>query len=192
MRKALIFGFGALVGGMTLSAQVSQQQLGPQVAGLHEDVRILAQQVGSMALRIEQLERDNARLRSATAGIDTTYATVAQLNAAVADLNRAIRSGDAAAREQSAAAVTELAKQTNAAIDSVARGMAARPAVQTTFTDDFPKQGLSYVIQRGDTLSSIAARFKSTVKDIQNANRITDPTKIQVGQSLFIPGADSE
>jgi len=191
MRKAFLFGMLAFGSGALLPAQSTPQQLGSQVAGLHEDVRILAAQVGAMALRVEQLERENAQLRSATNGLYTTYATVAQLNEAVADLNRAIRTGDSASRDQAVSAIKELAAQTNAAIDSVAKGMAARPAIKTEFSDDFPKQGLTYTIQRGDTLSSIATRFKSTVKDIQNANRITDPTKIQVGQALFIPSTES-
>lgn len=170
-------------------AQVPSPNLGGQVAGLREDVRILVQRVGELTLRVEQLERDNAALMKATDGLNETYATVAQLNAAVADLNQAMRSGDNATRSQAAKAIEELARQTNAAVDSVAKGMAARAAISTpSFTNDFPKEGVSYTVQKGDTLSSIAARFKSTVKDIQNANRITDPTKVQVGQTLFIPG----
>ncbi|HEX2100078.1 MAG TPA: LysM domain-containing protein, partial [Candidatus Synoicihabitans sp.] len=107
----------------------------------------------------------------------------------VADLNRAIKAGDAAAREQAASAIKELARQTNAAVDSVAKGQASRPTVRTTFSDDFPKEGITYTVQRGDTLSSIAAKFKASVKDIQNANRLSDAGNIQVGQNLFIPGA---
>lgn len=189
MLKAALFGVvGALVAA-TAAAQTGSSSIGMEVAGLREDVRILVQRVGELSLRVEQLERENATLRQATSGLDNTYATVAQLNGAVADLNRAIKSGDAAAREQAAAAIKELARQTNAAVDSIARGAAARPAIQTNFSDDFPKEGVTYTIQRGDTLSSIAGRFGASVKDIVNANKISDPTRIQVGQALFIPGA---
>jgi LysM repeat protein len=172
-----------------VGAQGVSQNIGGQVAGLREDVRILVQRVGELTLRVEQLERENARLLRATEGLDGTYATVAQLNEAVAELSQAIATGDSTSQAKAASAIQELAKQTNAAVDSVAKGMAARPAITTPdFTDDFPKQGLSYTVQKGDTLSSIAARFKTTVRHIQNANRIVDPTKIQVGQTLFIPG----
>lgn len=182
----ITFGFSSLVSGQSMN-----QNIGSQVAGLREDVRILAQRVGEMSLRIEQLERENAALMRSTDGMETTYATVAQLNEAVAELNRSVSSGDATSQTKAAQAIEELARQTNAAVDSIAKGMAARPAITApTFTDNFPKQGLSYTIQKGDTLSSIAARFRSTVKDIQNANRIVDPTKIQVGQTLFIPGGE--
>lgn len=174
-----------------VSGQSMNQNIGSQVAGLREDVRLLVQRVGEMSLRIEQLERENAALMRSTDGLESTYATVSQLNEAVAELNRSISNGDNTSQAQAAKAIQELARQTNAAVDSVAKGMAARPAVtEPTFDGNFPKEGLSYTIQKGDTLSSIASRFKSTVRNIQNANRIVDPTKIQVGQTLFIPGGE--
>jgi LysM repeat protein len=48
-------------------------------------------------------------------------------------------------------------------------------------------QSRSYVIQRGDTLLSIARRFGLTVKQLQQANNITNPDKIYPGQTLVIP-----
>jgi LysM repeat protein len=67
--------------------------------------------------------------------------------------------------------------------------MATRQPVNTIFTEDYPKEGVSYTVQRGDTLSSIAQKHGARVADIVNANKITDPTRIQVGQTLFIPAA---
>jgi LysM repeat protein len=188
MLKAAFFALAGLAVPAVALAQVGSS-LPMEVAGLREDVRALVQRVGELSLRVEQLERENAQLRQATSGLDATYATAAQLNAAVADLNRAIRAGDAATREQTTTAIRELARQTNTAIDSVAKGAATRAPVQTTFSEDFPREGVSYTVQRGDTLSSIASKFGSTVRDIQNANKISDPRNIQVGQTLFIPGA---
>jgi LysM repeat protein len=48
-------------------------------------------------------------------------------------------------------------------------------------------QGRSYVVQRGDTLLSIARRFGLTVKQLQAANNISNPDRIAVGQKLIIP-----
>jgi LysM repeat protein len=53
-----------------------------------------------------------------------------------------------------------------------------RPAGETT-----------YVIQRGDTLAKIAARYGVTVKQITDLNGIKNPNMIVVGQKLRIPGA---
>jgi LysM repeat protein len=48
-------------------------------------------------------------------------------------------------------------------------------------------QGRSYVVQKGDTLLSIARRYGLTVKQLQAANNIADPDKIFPGQTLVIP-----
>ena len=44
-----------------------------------------------------------------------------------------------------------------------------------------------YVVQRGDTLSSLAEEFGTTVEEIMAANRLTDPNTLQAGQTLIIP-----
>lgn len=49
-----------------------------------------------------------------------------------------------------------------------------------------PGTKITYTIQPGDTLASIASKFNSTTEDIQKQNNITDPNKIQVGQQLTV------
>jgi LysM repeat protein len=46
---------------------------------------------------------------------------------------------------------------------------------------------ISYVIQVGDTLGSIAIQFDVSVEALQAANGIDDPTTLQIGQELIIP-----
>jgi LysM repeat protein len=48
---------------------------------------------------------------------------------------------------------------------------------------------MEYVVQRGDTLSSIAARFGTTYQAIAQANNIRNVNLIFVGQRLQIPSA---
>ena len=64
---------------------------------------------------------------------------------------------------------------------------AAQPASAQTPT---PSSGPIYIIQPGDTLSSIADRFNVTLTDLMSANDITDPNTIQAGQQLVIPGLE--
>jgi len=44
-----------------------------------------------------------------------------------------------------------------------------------------------YIVQPGDTIWSIAARFNTTVEAIAIANRLINPNFIYVGQKLIIP-----
>ena len=50
--------------------------------------------------------------------------------------------------------------------------------------------GGSYTVQPGDTLSAIAAKYRTTVGDIVRLNpEITNPDMIDVGQVIKLPGA---
>ena len=46
----------------------------------------------------------------------------------------------------------------------------------------------SYTVKTGDTLSSIARRHKVTTSDLMSWNKITDPTKLGIGEVLTIKG----
>ena len=48
---------------------------------------------------------------------------------------------------------------------------------------------VTYVVQRGDTLYSIARRYGTTVQAIATLNRIVNPARIFVGQRLTIYGS---
>jgi LysM repeat protein len=163
-----------------------------ELANLREDIRGLTQRVGELSLRVEQLQRENSQLRQESQGSNQNYVTLTQLNTAIADLNANIRTATANSKnetlQQVGVQMEKLAKQTNAAIESLAKGMATRPAVQTTFSDDYVKEGVSYTVQKGDTLALIAKKTGAKQQDIINANKIADPARIVVGQTLFIPG----
>lgn len=177
---------GALM--LLLAVGASAQMERAELAALRQDVMLLTQRVGELTMTVEQLTRENSALQDKT---NRSYATVEQLNKAIADVNRTLQAelGDQK-REiltQVAGQMEKLGKQTNAALDALAKSQATRPVVQTTFADDFPKEGINYTVQAGDTLAVIARKNGAKLQDIINANKIADPTKIRVGQTLFIP-----
>ena len=50
-------------------------------------------------------------------------------------------------------------------------------------------QGITYVVQAGDTLSGIATKFGTTVANLVSLNNISDPNLIYVGQVLKLPSS---
>jgi LysM repeat protein len=173
-----------------------------EIADLHEDVRGLNQRLDELTLRVEQLEHENSELRAKVAGAEGSRdsVTTAQLNSAVADLNSSIKSAVSSSRaeilEQVATQMENLAKQTNAALDSIAKtGGAAQPRppaqsppAKAAFGESYPKEGLNYTVQKGDSVGLIAKKTGAKAQDIIDANKLLDPSRIQTGQVLFVPG----
>ncbi|RIM33576.1 LysM peptidoglycan-binding domain-containing protein [Staphylococcus caprae] len=54
----------------------------------------------------------------------------------------------------------------------------------TTYTKKATK---NYVVKSGDTLSGIAVKFKTTVKELQSLNKIANADAIQIGQVIKVP-----
>ncbi|MGA0899212.1 MAG: LysM peptidoglycan-binding domain-containing protein [Luteolibacter sp.] len=57
-------------------------------------------------------------------------------------------------------------------------GGAANPTTNT----------ITYTVQRGDTLSKISKRHNVSMRSIIDANNISNPNLLRVGQMLSIPG----
>lgn len=174
-----------------------------EIADIREDIRGLNQRVGDLSLRVEQLEHENAELRSRLAAADTgrDFVTTPQLNTAVAELNATIKTAVESSRteilDHVARQMEKLAKETNAALDSLARpgptAVQARPEAQAEAAKPaagggYTKEGVNYTVVKGDTIGMIAKKTGAKAQDIIDANRLADPSRIQAGQVLFIPG----
>jgi LysM repeat protein len=181
-----------LAGGVLAATAFAQNSPQIEIANLREDVRGLTQRVGELTLRLEQLERENAELRQRSNAAGKSYASVPQLSEAVGDWARDVRATVAASKNETlqhvSAQLEKLGKQTNAALESLAKTQPPKPAAQTAFAENYPKEGVSYTVQKGDSLAGIAKKTGAKQQDIVNANKISDPSRIVVGQTLFIPG----
>ena len=186
----------ALFAGLLAATPLLAQRADPraiEMANLREDLRLLQQTVAELQASVAQLQRDNAALSSQAESGRASLVTLAQLNDALAQLRQSTEASLADQKRETlqtvAQQISKLAKETNSALAAVAKGQATRPTVATDFSDDFPKEGVTHTVQSGETLSTISKKYGVPMKNIQNANRIADPTKIMVGQSLFIPGS---
>lgn len=68
----------------------------------------------------------------------------------------------------------------------LALGANTAPAAVSTPAAQGPAE--TYIVQAGDTLFAIAVKFGTTIGALQEANDISDPGALAVGQRLIIPG----
>lgn len=170
------------------------------LANLTEDVRTLSQRLGVLQLEVEELKRENARLRSQVTELQRNDGSRQRMNEILQTLEtrmealrREFRQADEA---QKAAIIAEvnskisaLASETQRGLNSLAQAINVTPQVPTTqrFSDDFPSTGVLHTVRPGETLSGIARSHGARVSDVINANRISNPNALQVGQELVIP-----
>ena len=188
----LVFLGGAFLPFSPLQAQAPDATR-MRIASMEQDLQALSVQLRQLTLEIEQLRRENAELREVVRTRTADAITREQLNQAI----RALRTEVERAAEQRAESllaqvsrqIERLAGQTQEAMQALARSIEGQPRATPTvqFSQDFPKEGVAYTVQPGDTLSGIARRFNARVSDIQNANKISDPRQLRAGQHLFIP-----
>jgi LysM repeat protein len=186
-----MFKWSSLLSALVLAATAYGQSppTALDLANLQEDVRGLTQRVNDLNLRVEQLEHQNAAMNPPGETANPGYATLIQLNAAVAELNHSIDVATAASKSDTLDALNaqmqKLIRQVNAALG---RNRPVAGPAEAAAPADLPKIGISYVVQKGDTVELIAKKTGARAQDIIRFNQLADPSLIQVGQSLFIPG----
>lgn len=66
---------------------------------------------------------------------------------------------------------------------------APAPAPRQTATKKSSGTATTHIVEKGETLSSIAVRYKVSVASLEKANQITDERKLKAGQKLIIPAS---
>jgi LysM repeat protein len=199
MMKQFGLVLAVILGTLSILSPVSAQSdnLRVSVANLSQDVNILAQQLKTLRLEIDEIRRENTSLRaqvSAASSNQNTQSQINNLSTAIDALRREYRQADETQKQQIIAEVSRqidaLGKETQTALNTVAEAVGSAPNVSMPvhFSEDYPKTGVTYTVRGGDTLSKIARQHDSSVKDIQNANKIVDPSRdLQIGETIFIP-----
>lgn len=164
------------------------------VADLQQDMALLRREVGQLRLEVEQLRRENEELsrklkgvQSSTVGTEAVRQQVSLVKSEVGAQNESLKREIIALVKKDLEA---MAAQTNANIQKLAAAIGTRPQADlpTNFSDDYPKTGVTYTVQSGDSISRIARKMNSRIKWIQDANRIADPTRgLRVGDEIFVP-----
>ena len=186
----LAFIASVLLFSVLSNALYSQNQdIRTSVADLTQDFSALDRQVRSIQFELELL-KENQNSEPTDKAIRWLNAKILKVENELKNLRMEMAQRDRALGEQLLSKVTarldEYFKSLNQSMG--ASQMAESASQPLEFSDDYPKTGLSYEVQPGDTLSQIALKFGSTVRFIQDANQIKDPARdLRVGDTIFIP-----
>ena len=71
---------------------------------------------------------------------------------------------------------------------SPAKAAAPKPVVATTKAEPVVASSATYKVAKGDNPYKIAKKLGVTSQELLKANNIEDPTKLQIGQVLKVPG----
>ena len=166
-------------------------------AGLSQDVTMLKQQLGEIRLELERLFRVSNSLQVRLSALEqknsgSGFVSEEFFNRELASLRSEVNRLNKANKEQIVSQVSEqirvLASETEKSLQSMTGAGAAPATLQVVeFSDNYPKSGIYYKVQTGDTMSKIAKESGSRISYIINANKIPNPDRLQVGKELFIP-----
>lgn len=156
--------FSFLLMAITAGVSVSiAQEPAPTTTSNQEDIRAMRVLLEQQTLKIDALSQQVAKL---TQQLEVLHGTTpAQSQATPQPVVRA----EAAAKPE------------------------VKPVAEAPRAEPVTAPGLTHVVARGETLTSIAKHYKTSVADLLKANKIEDDRKLQIGQILIIPSPkDSE
>jgi LysM repeat protein len=160
------------------------KRLATAVAFMMAPISFLAAQEKGGPPTQGDLEAIKAELRSQDDRINRLSAEVTRLAEALKDKGIVVEKGAAAAPKASPAPKAAPASPSPSA------------TVPGTVGVDNPSPTAvggvrTHVVAKGETLIQIAKQYGVTVEDIEQLNKITDAKKLQIGQTLKIPGSSS-
>lgn len=169
-------------------------------ANLKQDIEVLRQEIGKLRIEGEALRRENANLGRKINELEKNEDLLLENYVSLNTLNERLEQFHGNLQKQTdkrrfeqidevSRQIVQLAAQTEEALNLLAQSIDNKSYFKREFefSDKYPKQGLAYTVQTGDTLSQIAKKFDATIRDIQNANKISDPTRLMAGETIFIP-----
>jgi len=134
--------------------------------------------VASAAANATPFAPATPELRRMPGDADEPLPMVGSSSPAAADPDPVVKTQTAAP-----AAPTPLVTQT-----APAKAAASKPAVATTKAEPAAPSSATYKVAKGDNPYKIAKKLGVTSQELLKANNIDDPTKLQIGQVLKVPG----
>lgn len=145
---------------------------------LREEMRRLSGRIETLELEMEQVYRDIDTQQTEAQRSQRTLRD--QMDQRLAGMEQRVDTVDRARiRDRE-----EIVEQLSATMAQLIREQAARATPSRPAASGY---GYEHVVGPGETLSHIAAAYGVTTRAIINANNISNPDRLQVGQKLFIP-----
>ena len=182
---------------LLFAPSISFADITVRVANLKQDMELVTRELAGLRTEVELLRRENAQLKvqlehstrkqSSNAGVSSEV--LQRMSERMKQLEfKLLQSEKSQLTLQKSIdlKMTELINQMNKGFDQV-QSSPAKPAPVPVFNQDYPQTGFVHSVEKGETISSIAQKYKSKTKWIINANQIIDPKKVFIGKELFIP-----
>lgn len=179
----MIFGFFCS-GCLTLDSSTKQDEVAQIRSSVSEELIKVKQEVNSLKGQLEELEYKIDKLQR------TQSQQSNELNTTLKEWRKDIR-GDIETRlgtieKKQAQDKKELLNRTAIIAEEVSKENKELRSQIESIRKPATQEGY-YVINQGDTLSKIAQMFGVSIKNLMEANGITDPNSIRIGQKLVIP-----
>ena len=156
------------------------QQMSVEFRQLSEQMQVLNRNQELLETRLARLEMQASAAPKSQDEITALRRDVQLIRAERETLKKEITDDLAARIEKIAARQQAEINAARAATATAARGASPAAAGRSG-------SGYEHKVERGQTLSEIARGYGKSMDVIMKANKITNPSSLQVGQILFIP-----
>lgn len=145
------------------------------------------QYIQSLEQQIGQLNGDVAQNRYQTASAMSGYASAGQLSALqgeIGALRQQVAALDAARAKDRQAIYDDITKKVTSLMKTAGGSGGGRSSGSSRSVS---QTGIEHVVQPGESLSKIAAAYGVKMNVLVEANGLSDPSNIRVGQKIFVP-----
>lgn len=199
--SALLIGAAGLLPAQDTAAAraaAERQETEERYQRLASTIENLRATQDSQQKRLATLTEELNRLREENTRSQGKYATPEDLSR-LAEKIRELDKKREADKELILAEFAKLGKTITAAPLPGARDRTAPPNLKPTVSANRPEteKGYEYVVQKGDYLSTIVAAYNEqfkkegkkaiTTKQVEDANPGLNPSKMKIGQKIFVP-----
>ena len=168
-----------------------------RVANLKQDMELVSRELAGLRTEVELLRRENAQLRiqveqstrKQSSNVGNSTQVLQRISDRMVSIENRLNQNEKsqlALQKSIELKIKDLISQMNKGFDQVV----SSPSISSStpkFEQNYPQKGFVHVVEKGETISSIAKKYKSQTKWIINANQIVDPKKVFIGKELFVP-----